>query len=153
MNFPAECDGLDWNQKLAYLVHKLKPVEDIGPEGCPVTHIFENGVYIREMRIPAGTLFIGRAHRHGHKCELVSGEVTVMSPLGQTRKVAGDTMMTVPGYHMVLRADTDVVGRTYHPNPTNSHDVAWLEANIFHSIEEMIALGAQIEGNLCLAQH
>jgi hypothetical protein len=133
--------GLKWNEKLALLTYRFKPVEDTS---TPVTHIFEPGMYIREMFIPEGTVFIGRAHRYGHKCELVSGSVRLILESGDIEMDAPHELETSPGFHMVLVALTDVVGRTYHPNPTESRDKGALEAGIFHPIEEMLALGAEV---------
>ena len=47
---------------------------------------------------------------------------------------------------------TDVVGRTYHPNPDELRDTAALEAMYFSPIEDMLALGAQVEQK-CLGTH
>jgi hypothetical protein len=135
-----------WAEKLAYLTHRFNGLVEVPvQERCPVKHIFEAGVYIREMFIPAGLLFIGRPHRHGHRCELVSGSVVHIAENGEVVREAPFEVTTQPGYQMVLRALTDVVGRTYHPNPTESRDEAALELEAFHPIDEMMQLGADVE--------
>lgn len=132
---------LNWKEKVAYLTYEFLKAPQIG---CPVEHLFEDGNYIREMRIPAGTLFLGRAHRHGHQCQLVSGVAIQITPEGKRIGEAPITMMTTPGYHMVLYSVTDVVGRTIHPNPEDSRDTEWLERDIFESVESLQALGAEL---------
>lgn len=150
--------NLTWPEKVAFLACRFQQITDMDhKESCPVTHSFEPGFYVREMFIPADTLFIGRAHRHGHRCVLVSGSVAVMSADGETPLAAPAELMTVPGYQMVLKALTDVVGRTYHPNPTESRDIAALEAEAFHPAEEVFTLGRDVsrrveEAMKCLAQ-
>ena len=136
--------GFTWAEKLAYLTYRFKPITDM-PDGCPVEHSFEPGTYVREMTIPAGTLFIGRPHRHGHRCELVSGSVLHITEGGEVQRDAPFEVTTVPGYQMTLRALTDVVGRTYHPNPTESRDVGYLEHEAFHPVDELLKLGADVE--------
>ena len=66
---------LNWNEKLAYLTHQFLTMEQTG---CPLTHRFEQGLYIREIRIPAETLIIGRIHRHGHVCQLLEGDLVLI---------------------------------------------------------------------------
>lgn len=142
---------MSWKDKLAFLVYKSR---DLPQTECPVEHIFEDGHYIREMRIPAGTFFLGRAHRYGHKCVLVSGEVMHITEHDRRYISAPFSMHSTPGYQMVMYAVTDVIGQTIHPNPTDSRDTQALEAEIFESIESLVDAGALIsermEG-LCLA--
>ncbi len=133
--------GLTWAEKLALISYRFKPIED---RKTPVTHIFEPGVYIREMFIPADTVFIGREHRQGHRCELVSGSIRLVLESGDVDMTAPYELHSSPGFHMVLLAMTDVVGRTYHPNPTESRDIVALEADFFHPVEEMLELGADV---------
>jgi hypothetical protein len=39
---------------------------DFPQTDCPVTHHFGPGVYIREVKIPAGSLVLG--HKHQYSC-------------------------------------------------------------------------------------
>lgn len=141
--------GLNWPEKLAYLAFKFL---EGAQNRCPVTHSFEPGVYVREMFIPQGTVFIGRAHRHGHRVELVSGKVVLIyedrSRPGAFAKVshinAPFEMMTEPCYMTTFIAMTDVVGRTYHPNLTESRDIVALEDDAFRPAAETLTIGAAV---------
>lgn len=137
---------LTWREKIAYLTAKFLELSQIE---CPVEHSFEPGVYIRQMRIPAGTLFLGRAHLKGHGVELLSGSVIHIQPT-EERVVREPPfkVMTVPGYHAVFYAITDVVGRTYHPNLRDSRDVDALENEAFESVEILKALGQEVTRRL-----
>ena len=137
--------NLTWPEKVAYLAARFQGITDMGKDDCPVTHSFVPGFYVREMLIPADTLFIGRAHRHGHRCELVSGSIVHIAEDGEVVRDAPFEVTTQPGYQMVLRALTDVIGRTYHPNPTESRDLTALEADAFHPAEEVFSLGRDVE--------
>src|SRR5713226_7262737 len=85
---------LSWKEKVAYVAYQLS----LMPQSpTPVEHIFATGVYIREMRILAGTLFVGRAHRFGHICQLVEGSVILINENGKVRLDAPAQVTTVPG--------------------------------------------------------
>lgn len=137
---------LTWREKLAYLGFKFSAAS----EGARVTlkHIFEPGMYIREMTIPAEMLFIGRPHLLGHRCELVSGRILLISENAKTHMEAPAELVSAPGYMMCLYSKTDVVGRTYHPIPVTADpemlDPALLEEQIFGPIDELVALGEKV---------
>ncbi len=134
--------GLTFREKLAYLGFKFAEISD-GPR-CPVTHLFEPGVYIREMFIPAETLFIGRPHTFGHRCELISGRLMLITEEAKTHMEAPAELWSKAGFMMCLYAKTNVIGRTYHPNPSERRDVDAMENEIFGSIKELVALGEHV---------
>jgi hypothetical protein len=137
--------GLNWPEKLAYLAFKFLEGAQIR---CPVRHSFEPGAYVREMFIPKGTVFIGRAHRHGHRIELVSGKVFLIEEHSKTHLTAPYTLHTVPCYMTAFIAMTDVVGRTYHPNPYESRDVVALEDDAFRPAAEVLTIGAAVNAHI-----
>lgn len=134
----TELASLSWREKLAFI-----GVEMLGQPQTetPVMHFFQPGWYIREMFIPAGTIFLGREHRLGHECQLVSGTVLHITEAGRREVTAPFTLHSTPGYQMVLKALTDVIGRTVHPNPGDVRDIDALEDDIFRSVDEFKALG------------
>lgn len=136
--------GLSWNDQLAYLIAEGQQVVQDKTE-CPVTHHFEPGMYVREMRIPANTWFIGRPHLLGHRCELVSGTMKLITANGSQELHSGAELVSQPGYMMVLFAITHLVGRTYHPNPDECRDLDVLEARAFESLPSIIARVEQMK--------
>jgi hypothetical protein len=138
--------GLTFKEKLAYLGFKFAEVS-AGP-ACPVTHIFEPGMYIREMFIPAGALFIGRPHNFGHRCELLSGKAMLVQEEAKTHVEAPAELWSKPGFMMCLYAKTDVIGRTYHPNPDERRDTDAMEGEIFGPIAELVELGRQVRAKI-----
>jgi hypothetical protein len=135
---------LSWAEKVAFLASCFQCMDD--QKTCPVKHSFIPGWYVREMTIPANTVFIGRTHRHGHRCVLISGRVALIDEnRGTTTHEAPFEITTAPGYQMVLQTLTEVVGQTYHPNPTESRDIEALEAEAFHPAEEVFTLGRDVE--------
>lgn len=134
--------GLTFKEKMAYLGFKFAEISQ--GRDCPVQHFFEPGVYIREMFIPAETLFIGRPHTFGHRCELVSGRILLITEQAKTHLEAPAELWSTPGYIMCLYAKTEVIGRTYHPNPDERRDTDVMEDEIFGSIAELVALGEEV---------
>jgi hypothetical protein len=131
---------LTWTEKLAHQVYLHSQFEQYE---CPVTHLFQDGWYIREMMIPKGTIFIGRPHLHGHKVELLKGTVLHFEEQGKATRKAPYTVTTHPGYQAVFFTASEVVGRTYHPDH-GERDTDLLEQQIFVPVEAVIALGSRI---------
>jgi hypothetical protein len=133
---------LTWTEKVAYLTHQFLTMEQTG---CPLTHRFEQGLYIREIRIPAGTVLIGRVHRHGHVCQLLEGSLVLTHAEGHREGFnAPSEILTLPGYQMVVYAVTDVFAQTVHPNPTEERDIDKLDADIFESAQSVKDMGAKL---------
>lgn len=137
--------GLTWADKIAYLAYTLSNDTE-----CPLTHLFDKGWYIREIRVPARTVFIGRPHVDGHICKLIKGEVLHITEDHRTFRCAPYQMLTTKGYQMVFYTYTDVVGRTMHPNLDDCRDVTTLEERIFESREGVLLRGKTIADNLLL---
>lgn len=135
---------LSWPEKVGALAVRFKEKGDVL---CPVSHRFVPGMYIREMFIPRGTYFIGRAHRVGHKVTLDAGSVRLISEHSENVLQAPTELNTVPYYMMVFEALTDVWGSTYHPNPSNCRDIDKLEADIFHPALDVLSIGHYVLEN------
>jgi hypothetical protein len=131
--------GLTWADKVNYLGYAMR-----NDETCPRRHIFEPGWYICEIDIPASRVFIGRVHKHGHICKLVKGELILLSEEGRTYHQAVDQIVTGKGYQAVLYTLTDVVGRTYHPNPSDCRDVDKLDEEHWETRESALEHGRLI---------
>lgn len=59
----------------------------------PVTHRFSGGIYAREITIPKGTLLTGRIHKFDHFDIMLSGDVTVSTDSGETKRLTGLNIM------------------------------------------------------------
>ncbi len=98
-------------------------------EICPLKHSFAEGIYVREITIPAGMYIVGKIHKHSHPNFLMSGEVTVVTESGGQEKLVGPcAMISVAGTKRALYCVTDVIWVTVHANPTNTQDLKKLEA-------------------------
>jgi hypothetical protein len=100
-------------------------------EVCPLKHSFSDGIYVREITIPAGMLIIGKIHKHDHPNFLLKGEVVVVTEGGGVEELkAPCSMISKPGTKRALYAKTELVWTTVHLNPTNTEDLEELEEEI-----------------------
>ena len=84
-------------------------------DALPMRHQFVNGVYAREMMILAGTLIIGKIHKHAHFNFVMSGRVLVLSEDG-AKEVRGPCYFeSKAGIKRVGIALEDTVWVTVHP--------------------------------------
>ena len=103
----------------------------------PVTHHFSKDVYAREIKIPAGTLLVGKIHKHQNLNILSQGEMTVLSVDGLVRVKAPYTVVSTPGVKRLAYAHTDCVWTTIHG--TDETDVDKIEEKfIAKTYEEVI---------------
>jgi hypothetical protein len=59
----------------------------------PVNHRFSGDIYAREITIPKGTLLTGRIHKFDHFDIMLSGDVTVSTDTGETKRLTGLNIM------------------------------------------------------------
>lgn len=95
------------------------------------THHFAEGLYAREIMIPAGCLLTGKIHRGEHLNIVSQGEITVWTEGGMKTVKAPFTMVSKPGTKRVGLAHTDTVWTTIHAS--NETDLALLEAELIEA--------------------
>ncbi len=97
----------------------------------PLTHRFADNVYAREILLPAGTIVIGKIHRHGHLNIITKGHVSVLTEDGVEEFRAPLTFISKPGTKRVVYAHEDTVWTTIHGiNPAEAGDVDMIEDRI-----------------------
>ena len=117
-----------------YMVDNLEPVE------APITHHFADGVYGREMFIPAGTLLTGKIHRFSTLNILAQGEIAVTNEDGAVRVLKAPAIfVSPPGCKKVGYAITDTVWVNVHP--TRIQDVAAIEQKFIVPEQPLIGQG------------
>lgn len=93
----------------------------------PVKHHFSQGLYARELHIPAGTVLTGKIHKHQNLNILSKGEISVFMEDGSVLTVkAPYTVVSPAGTRRAAFAHTDVVWTTIHA--TDETDVDKIEA-------------------------
>ena len=88
---------------------------------CPVSHHFTPlsdkygcAVYGREIFLKAGTMVIGKLHRHAHLNVISAGAVLVNTEFGAKKYSAPCTFISEPGLKRAVVAIADTVWTTVH---------------------------------------
>jgi len=117
----AELVELDIRSKIDQMEEALKLINSTGVpfEAPPVKETYTDGVYIREMTIPAGCVIIGKIHRHSHLNYITRGKVTVLTKDGLEHLEGFCSMISSAGTKRALYTHTETVWTTVHANPNN----------------------------------
>lgn len=99
-----------------------------GPHPFPLEHEFADGIYLRTIHSPAGTLVVGMIHKFAHFCFVESGDVSVLTEDGPVRFQGPRMFRSPPGSKRIVYHHTDVVWRTVHA--THETDVEKIEQEI-----------------------
>ena len=95
------------------------------------SHHFSDGVYIREMYLPAGTMLVGMEHKTEHFFHMPVGHLTIWDG-DKEYDIEGPFMGIVPvGAQRVGYAHEDTICFATIPNPDNCTDIDELEARHF----------------------
>lgn len=100
-------------------------------------HHFAQGVYGRELRIPAGTRVMGKVHRHSTLNILAAGELAVTTPDGPQVLKAPAIFVSPAGTRKLGMAITDCVFLNVHASQET--DLEKLEAELIEPDELTIA--------------
>jgi hypothetical protein len=107
---------------------------------APITHHFADGIYGREMLLPAGATIVGKKHRFATLNILAQGEISVTNADGAVRVLkAPAVFVSPPMSQKVGHAITDVVWINVHP--TRLQDVASIEAKFI--VPETAAIASE----------
>ena len=98
-----------------------------------VKHHFSEGLYARELFIPAGVCLVGALHKTTHLYTVVKGKCKVSSQFGNLDIEAPFMGETIPGTKRVIYAETDCVWIGFHP--TNLTDVDEIGRQILEAEE------------------
>lgn len=92
-------------------------------------HVFADGLYGREILIPAGTILTGKVHRHADMNFVLYGEIDVLTERGDFKRVTGPCWFPgKAGVKQIGHALTDTLWITVHA--TRNRDLETLEDEI-----------------------
>lgn len=126
------------------LRHRITEFEDIllqhDQVDIPVTQYFCNGVYVREITIPAGTLITGKIHKHPCLSIVLTGKMEVITDEGPRVIVAPLVYESPAGVKRAGRALEDCRWITIHPHTGDELDAeamaALLTVNTYAELEQ-----------------
>jgi hypothetical protein len=114
-------------------------MQGLPPAFLPIKHYFANGMYAREMTMPAGTIVTGAIHKTTHFCILSQGRVHVMSEDGIEELVAPAIIISQPGTKRAIHALEDTVWTNIHA--TNETDLDKLVEELTESTVDQLQGG------------
>lgn len=95
-------------------------VDNFSIINCPLVHRFTEGLYVREIFFPAGSLITSKIHKTQHQFFLLKGAVSVwINDSEEVYLEAPYIGITEPGTRRVFYVWEDCVWATSHPNPNN----------------------------------
>lgn len=109
-------------------------------------HHFSDGVYARELRLPAGTVATGKTHRHAHLSFLLKGDISVLTEEGVKRLQGPAIVPANAGIKRAVYTHTDTVWVTIHA--TTETDLDEIERQVIQPDRPAI----EQESKLCLGQ-
>jgi len=114
-------------QRMKLAAGPLQLVEELGQ----VKHGFSDGIYTRQIVMPAGQLLTSKIHNIDNPFAVLSGLVSVWTKqTGWETYSAGHLGLTRPGTRRVLLVHEDTTWVTFHPNPTNERDLKKIEETL-----------------------
>lgn len=117
---------------------------DLPQADCPITHRFAPGIYIREVRMPAGSYVIGHHHTTDHLNIMLSGHLTILNEDGTKTDLKAPQTFIAPSGRKIAYIHEDVIWQNVFA--TDERDVetlesmfldkseAWLEAHKFNQM-------------------
>jgi hypothetical protein len=122
----AQIDGEAGARRLLLELQAIGGAGELPSVECPLQHSLIDGVYVRTIFIPAGTVIVGKIHKHSHANILSQGEVIVLTEGGGREYLKGPLTMTSPaGCKRAVRTITDTTWTTIHR--TDETDLSKIE--------------------------
>jgi hypothetical protein len=117
---------------------------DLPQSDCPITHRFAPGIYIREVKMPAGSYVIGHHHKTPHLNIMLSGRLTIINDDGSKTEMSAPQTFIANTGRKIAYIHEDVIWQNVFA--TEERDVskledmfleksdAWLEAQKFNQM-------------------
>ncbi len=80
----------------------------------PVIHEFLDGIYVRTVKMAAGSIIVGKIHKQEHIAIISKGRATVLTEHGVLEIEAPYVFKSPPGARRALRIHEDMVWSTIH---------------------------------------
>jgi hypothetical protein len=93
-------------------------------------HHFADGIYLREVLIPAGMVAVGKIHKTRHLTIIASGTVRITTEEGVKEITGPAVFVSEPGTKKAAFAVTDTVVMNPHPNEENTQNMSKLEERL-----------------------
>ena len=105
------------------LEEAMKNMDHMTKKDIPLKHYFPDGLYVREITIPADITLTTEIHASEHIAIISKGKATVISEDGEITVEAPYTVVTKIGTKRAIYTHTEVVWTTVHVNKDNEKDI------------------------------
>ena len=95
---------------------------------CPLTHTFADRMYIRQISMPKGMVFITKIHKFTHPYFMLKGDCSVLTEEGVKRIKAPFSGITSAGTKRVIYTHEDTIWITVHA--TKETDLVKIEEEV-----------------------
>lgn len=117
-----------------------KLLADLPQTEMPPTHYHAKELYGREITIPAGTLLIGKIHKHSSLNVLIKGKMRLLTEDGVVELEAPLTVVSNAGTKRMAYAHTECVWLTVHG--TQETELEKIEEDVVApTFDDVVALG------------
>lgn len=97
----------------------------------PLRHFFADGLYGREITVPAGGTVVTKVHKKEHITFALSGTAVVVDENGIKKEIiAPAVFITPPGTQRAVYAKTEVIWATVHSNEQKLETVEDIENSV-----------------------
>lgn len=137
-NVPSREKILDLERQIAMHPDRIEELD--------VFHHFADGVYARELHIPAGVVLSGEVHATQHMAMVAAGDITVWTEEGMKRVQAPYLFVSQPGAKRVGYAHEYTVFITFHA--TTETDPEKIRAAVTEPSDNLLGyeFGCQLKG-------
>lgn len=131
------CDNLVAPFELAFTESDVQRLEaaflDLPQADCPITHRFASGIYIREVRMPAGSYVIGHHHKTDHLNIMLTGHLTILNEDGTKTDLHAPQTFIAPAGRKIAYIHEDVIWQNVFA--TEERDIEMLETMYLNKSE------------------
>ena len=135
---------------LAEAEKQMQAVDNQHKLDLPVENHFAKDIYGRELFIPAGSLVVGKIHKHSSLNILAQGELILITEEGRKTIKAPYTVASEPGIKRLVYTLTDCTWITVHG--TDLTDVEAIEEEFIAKDYSDVEYLKETKENLCLGQ-
>jgi|Deesub1362B_J571_1020462.scaffolds.fasta_scaffold11400_1 hypothetical protein len=124
--------------------------ENLGENPYPLFHVFADGVYSREIHIPAGHIIVGKIHRFESMVYVMKGKLLVADEFGIKMVTAPAQFVSKAGVQRIAYILEDTVWMDVHH--TDKTTVTEAEKALFFNSHKDLNLVGNIGDLLCQQQ-
>ena len=111
----------------------------VDKEDFPIKHNFSDQLYMREMKMKAGTFVVSAMHHTDHFWFLMTGRIQVTTDGETVEHIAPCFEKSIKGAKRLITCIEDCVFINVHKNPSNDQNLDTIEKNLYSfTIEEYV---------------